>query len=136
MSRILVIDDDEAFGLRTVKTLKRAGFDARFHRGPFGTLGAVRESRCDVVLLDVSMPKLDGAALVRMIRETFSSNRIRVVLFSNMEVGALQRLAGWVGAHDAISKSAGDADLVAQVSGVIAARSAESWSSAPRKPTP
>jgi len=135
MSRILVIDDDVSFGLRTVQALKQAGLQARFHRGPFGTLGAIRESRCDVVLLDVNMPKLDGAALVRMIRDTFSANRIRVVLFSSMEVGALQRLAAWVGAHHAISKSAADDDVVAQISDLLGARSADGWSRALRKTT-
>jgi PleD family two-component response regulator len=135
MSRILVIDDDDSFGLRMAQTLKQAGFDARFHRGPFGTLGAIRESRCDVVLLDVSMPKLDGAALVHMIRDTFSTARIRVVLFSSMEAGALQRLAAWVGAHHAISKSVADDEVVAQISDVIAARNAGRGSRAPKKTT-
>jgi len=119
MHRILVIDDDMEVGTRMAHTLQQAGFYAMFHRGPFGTLNAVRESRCDLILLDVSMPKLDGASIVRMVRDTFLTNRIRVVLFSNMEIGALRRLASWMNVHEAISKRASDADVVAQIQDVL-----------------
>ncbi|WP_170319446.1 response regulator [Polyangium spumosum] len=115
MPRILIIDDDAAFGASAVRTLEGAGFSARFHRGPFGSLQAIRESLCDVVLLDVNMPKLDGPLLVRMIRDAFGLGSVKVLLCSDMEPGPLERLAKVMGVHGAVPKQVHGAELVDQV---------------------
>jgi DNA-binding response OmpR family regulator len=117
---ILIVDDDEAFGRASVDKLVRAGFSARFHRGPFGCLNAIRETDCGLVLLDVSMPKLDGAMVLRLIRQTFAPRRIPVLLFSNMERPYLSRLAASIGADGAISKNADEAELSAQIRAAMA----------------
>lgn len=117
--RILIIDDDHHVGKQAAGALLKAGFEARFHHGPYGALDAIRTSRSDLVLLDVNMPKLDGASIVRLIREAFSTVRIRVVLFSSMEIGVLQRIASRIGACGAISKTCGDEELVAMVTELL-----------------
>ncbi|MDI1479337.1 response regulator [Polyangium sp. y55x31] len=102
--KVLIIDDDDDFGRRAASALEGAGFTARFNHGPQGSLQAIRETACDVVLLDVNMPQLDGPRLVRMIRETSSAPRVRVILCSNMHKGVLQKLADRLGADGAIQK--------------------------------
>ncbi|MDI1449044.1 response regulator [Polyangium sp. 6x1] len=102
--KVLVIDDDDDFGRRAAWALEDAGLSARFHHGPQGSLQAIRETACDVVLLDVNMPQLDGPRLMRMIRETFTAPRVRVILCSNMHKAVLQRLADQLGADGAIPK--------------------------------
>jgi len=115
MPRILIIDDDASFGASAVKTFQSAGLSARFHRGPFGSLQAIREAVCDVVLLDVNMPKLDGPLLVRMIRDAFGKSRIKVVLCSNMEPHILERMASLLGASGSVAKHVPEDQLVAHV---------------------
>jgi CheY-like chemotaxis protein len=115
MPRILIIDDDAAFGASAVRTLESAGFSVRFHRGPFGSLQAIRETHCDVVLLDVNMPKLDGPLLVRMIRDAFGRSGVKVVLCSDMEPGPLERLAKVMGVHGSVAKQLPDHLLIDQV---------------------
>lgn len=122
MSRILIVDDDASFGARAVKTLQDAGFQARFHHGPFGSLHAIRETASEVVLLDVNMPKLDGAQLVRMIQQAFGARRPSVLLWSNMHPRPLQRIAAVIGAQGAIVKDAPDAELITHVTAALAAR--------------
>ncbi len=100
---VLFIDDDETDGLLTFKKLTNLGFAPRFHRGPFGTLAAIRDTRCDVVLLDVNMPSLDGPSLVRVIRHTY--NQLPVLLHSNMEKPVLDRIAKHVDADGAVTKN-------------------------------
>jgi chemosensory pili system protein ChpA (sensor histidine kinase/response regulator) len=117
--RILIIDDDANFGATAVRILESAGYQARFHRGPFGSLQAIRETLCDLVLLDVNMPKLDGPLLVRMIRDAFGMGRVRVVLCSNMDVGPLQRLAKAMGAHGAVPKLSSDHELLDQIKAAL-----------------
>ncbi|MBK9261470.1 MAG: response regulator [Polyangiaceae bacterium] len=103
---ILFIDDDDNDGMSTYHRLAKLGFTPRFHRGPFGTLAAIRDSQCDVVLLDVNMPGLDGPALVRVIRHTY--NHLPVLLYSNMEPSVLDRIGRHIGADGAIAKDAND----------------------------
>lgn len=122
MPRILIIDDDAVFGASAVRTLESAGFSARFHRGPFGSLQAIRETLCDVVLLDVNMPKLDGPLLVRMIRDAFGRGGVKVLLCSDMEPGPLERLAKVMGVHGAVPKQLPEAALVDQVRAALPPR--------------
>jgi two-component system response regulator PrrA len=122
MPRILIVDDDASFGASAVKILQDAGFQARFHRGPFGSLHAIRETACDAVLLDVNMPKLDGAQLMRMIQQAFGALRPSVLLCSNMSLGTLQRIAQAIGAQGAIPKDAPNSEVVTSIKAALAER--------------
>jgi DNA-binding response OmpR family regulator len=106
---VLFIDDDDKDGTSTFHRLAKLGFTPQFHRGPFGTLTAIRDTRCDLVLLDVNMPGLDGPALVRVIRHTY--NHLPVLLYSNMETSVLDRVGRHIGADGAIAKRASDEDF-------------------------
>ncbi|UQA55483.1 response regulator [Polyangium aurulentum] len=122
MPRVLVVDDDASYGARAVQILQDAGFQARFHRGPFGSLHAIRETNCDVLLLDVNMPKLDGPQLVRMIQQAFGARRPEMLLYSNMSLGILERIAGAIGAQGAVPKDATPEEMVARVQRALAKR--------------
>jgi len=116
---ILFIDDDDKDGIATFHRLAKLGFVARFHRGPFGTLAAIRDTQCDLVLLDVNMPGLDGPALVRVIRHTY--NQLPVLLFSNMEQSVLERIGRHIGANGAIPKSTDDEALASTITTALTA---------------
>lgn len=115
---ILFIDDDDADGIATFHRLTKLGFTARFHRGPFGTLAAIRDTQCDLVMLDVNMPGLDGTALIRVIRHTY--NQLPILLYSNMEKAVLDRIGRLIGADCAIIKGVTDEDLVGTLREVLA----------------
>ena len=78
--RVLVIDDNPA-GARAMKRLVTAlGGECRVaHNGQAG-LADIRESRPDIVILDIGMPGLDGYETCRRIREEFGSSLVVVAL--------------------------------------------------------
>lgn len=115
---ILFIDDDDTDGIATFHRLTKLGYVARFHRGPFGTLAAIRDTQCDLVLLDVNMPGLDGPALVRVIRHTYA--QLPVILFSNMEMSTLERIGRHIGADNVIPKSTEDDGLAREINATLA----------------
>jgi DNA-binding response OmpR family regulator len=115
---ILFIDDDDTDGVATFHRLTKLGFTARFHRGPFGTLAAIRDTQCHLVLLDVNMPGLDGPALIRVIRHTY--NQLPVLLYSNMEKAVLDRIGRYIGADGAIVKTAADEEFGEKLREVLA----------------
>lgn len=119
MYRVLIIDDDSLFGGRVVRCLEHAGFSARFHHGPFGSLHAIRETGSDIVLVDIDMPRLDGGLLVKMVRDVYGLGQTCIILVGNRSDVQLAELASSVGAHGYVSKRAADADFVHRIQTMV-----------------
>lgn len=66
--RVLVVDDDAALAEMLGIVLRGEGFDAVFCADGEAALGAFRECRPDVVLLDLMLPGRDGVDVCRSIR--------------------------------------------------------------------
>ena len=66
---ILVVDDDAAARRLTRATLSRAGFDVVEAVDGQQALHAVQRAMPDLVLLDVSMPVMDGFTACAKLRE-------------------------------------------------------------------
>ena len=66
--RVLVVDDDAALAEMLGIVLRGEGFDPVFCADGEAALGAFRESRPDLVLLDLMLPGRDGVDVCRAIR--------------------------------------------------------------------
>jgi len=66
--RVLVIDDDAALAEMLGIVLRGEGFDPVFCADGAGALAAFRESKPDLVLLDLMLPGRDGVDVCRSIR--------------------------------------------------------------------
>ncbi|MCB0196444.1 MAG: response regulator, partial [Anaerolineae bacterium] len=68
--RILVIDDDPRMGNLLTRLLQTHGQEYEIIRAGNGDegLAILRQQRPDLVLMDISMPKMDGYTLLRYIR--------------------------------------------------------------------
>src|SRR2546430_747611 len=67
--RVLVIDDDDDIRTLVVELLQRAGLEVEPASDGRAGLRAFHQSPPDVVLLDVSMPELDGWQTLERIRD-------------------------------------------------------------------
>ncbi|MET0933196.1 MAG: MtrAB system response regulator MtrA, partial [Mycetocola sp.] len=67
-ARILVVDDDTALAEMIGIVLRTEGFDPSFCADGSGALDAFRESRPDLVLLDLMLPGIDGIEVCTRIR--------------------------------------------------------------------
>lgn len=94
-ARILVVDDDTALAEMIGIVLESEGFDPDFCATGDGALGAFRESKPDLVLLDLMLPGKDGMEVCREIRResdvpiimlTAKSDTVDVV--AGLEAGA------------------------------------------------
>lgn len=118
---VLIVDDDPAWGAEATRRLEAAGINATFHQGPFGTLHAIRSNQCDAVLMDVNMPKLDGAVLARLIRTGLG--RVPVLLCTNGEPGLLGIIKKVTGLP-VVSKATSDEEFISHVRAALNPRSA------------
>jgi CheY-like chemotaxis protein len=78
--RILVVDDDATNRRLAMRMLARAGYtQAEEARDGFACLALVRAAPYDVILLDISMPDLDGIETCKLIRETTANALSRII---------------------------------------------------------
>lgn len=116
---VLVIDDDQLFGLSLVDRLKNERWSVAFHHGPFGTVNAIRAAQPKLLILDLNMPGLEGTRIHDLLKKRNDLNRMKVLLLSSTEDTELKRIASENGFDGALNKSASRAQLVEAIRGLI-----------------
>jgi diguanylate cyclase (GGDEF)-like protein/PAS domain S-box-containing protein len=102
--RILVVDDDAGGRRLTRATLTRAGFKVTEASDGGRALEAMRAELPDLVLMDVSMPVMDGFTACAELRKLPGGMRVPVVMMTGLDdVQSIER-AFEVGATDFITK--------------------------------
>ncbi|MCB9569467.1 MAG: response regulator [Myxococcales bacterium] len=77
--RILVVDDDEVNRVVTVALLEAAGVEVEAVEDGEEAVDRVRERAFDLVLVDLELPRMDGAAIARAIRAIPSNVEMRAL---------------------------------------------------------
>jgi two-component system alkaline phosphatase synthesis response regulator PhoP len=80
--RVLVVDDDAGILELTQTVLAGAGYDVETAPSGGDALRVARESRFDLVLLDINMPEMDGWETLRILKADIDSATVPVVMFS------------------------------------------------------
>ena len=110
---VLLVDDERCIRESLARTLTDSGFDVLTAKDGETALRLFCDSRPDVVLLDVMMPRMDGytacSAMRRIDRET------PIVFLSAMDSEPDQIRCLELGADDYVSKTASDAMLMARI---------------------
>jgi DNA-binding response OmpR family regulator len=117
--RLLVVDDD----VHVQRLLKRSGEAAGYEvvqafDGATGLVLALA-GNFDLVLLDVSMPKLDGRDVLSHLKQNPSTAGVPVILFSGGGEQHARRIAYELGAEDYIDKPFTEDLLMTKIGRVI-----------------
>jgi DNA-binding response OmpR family regulator len=116
LPRVLVIDDDDDIRGLVTELLKRAGLDVEQASDGRAGLRAFHQSPPDLVVLDVSMPELDGWQTLERIRD-LSDVPVMMLTARGAE---LERVRGLqAGADDYLVKPFGRQELVARVQALL-----------------
>jgi diguanylate cyclase (GGDEF)-like protein len=104
MSAVLVVDDDPVARRLIRATLARAGFEVIEAGDGEQALAVLRHRLPDLVLMDVSMPVMDGFSACAELRKLPRGDRVPVVMITGLDdVQSIER-AFEVGATDFITK--------------------------------
>jgi len=115
-ARVLVIDDDEDIRALVAELLGRAGMTVEEAADGRAGLRALHRSPPDVVVLDVSMPDLDGWQTLERIRDLSEVP----VLMLTARGAELERVRGLqAGADDYVVKPFGRQELLARVQALL-----------------
>jgi DNA-binding response OmpR family regulator len=132
VSKILILDDDHAFGDLTRRRLERQGFSVQLHASAHGAMDSLLRGGFDLVILDVKMPGLTGTDVIQLIRRS-SNGDIKVMFYSSSDTQELRKLAEQHGAQSFLTKTASAGELEFRVRELVGGpRSSKSAQRLPR----
>lgn len=112
MKRILIIEDDRCIAELQKDYLEVAGFEVYVCSDGLEGLQVLRNNECDLLILDIMLPGIDGLDILRSMKE---DKDIPVLLVSakKEEIDKIKGLS--LGADDYITKPFSPGELVARV---------------------
>ncbi len=116
-ARLLVVDDEPNIVELLSASLRFAGFDVTTAPDGREALRLARETRPDLVVLDVMMPEMDGFEVVRRMR---SEGLLAPVLFLTARDGAAAKVQGLtLGGDDYVTKPFSLEEVIARIRAVL-----------------
>ena len=103
--RVLIVDSNLMDVLKVEKHLIRDGFTVSKLTSANGALARIEYERPDVVLLDITMPRLNVQDVLDALRSDEELEDVVVVLFSNLDGPTLQAMCQENNIHGYFSKS-------------------------------
>jgi len=120
--RVLLVDDSELIHKHTVPLLTAAGYDVTEGWDGEQGLAMIRESKPDLLLTDVEMPKMDGYTLCRTVKTDEQLADIPVVICSSLGEAADLERGFDAGADDYLVKPVVAEELVSRLHALLATR--------------
>lgn len=117
--KVLLIDDSPISLHFTSNVLSRAGFEVRSSTDPYELSSVLGGWRPDVILTDVDMPNVTGVELCRMLKSSYETAHVPVVLFSALPPAQLEALARDCEADGFLSKANGLDQLTKELKTLI-----------------
>src|SRR6188474_2207822 len=120
-TKVLVVDDDLNIQRVLVFTLKQEGFEVIVASDGQTGVQMAKDSRPDLILMDVAMPRLDGYAATQQIRAAEKGvGRVPIIMLTS-EADVEQRVRGLrAGADDDIVKPFHPLELMARIKALLA----------------
>ncbi|HYL57701.1 MAG TPA: response regulator [Candidatus Acidoferrales bacterium] len=118
--RVVVLADDDAATTMLISTiLKHFNYECAVAHDGSEALDMVRQKKPDLVLLDISMPKMDGFEALRVLRSEPATKEIPVILVTAHH-NEDELVKGFsLGADDYITKPFNSAELMARINRIM-----------------
>jgi two-component system chemotaxis response regulator CheY len=102
MAKILIVDDAEFLRVRISKMLVSNGHEVTEANNGVVAVASYKSSRPDAVLMDITMPEMDGLAALKEIRAHDSNARVVMLTALGQETVVLEAIKA--GAKDFVVK--------------------------------
>jgi DNA-binding response OmpR family regulator len=103
-ARILIVDDESRIRLTLRSCLEAEGYDVEEARDGAEAIRAVIDTRPDLMLLDLAMPRLDGMGTLRELHAHFKALLPRIVILTAWGSPAAEEEAFLYGVSDFLQK--------------------------------
>lgn len=104
--RVLIVDDSEIVARLLTEELEAKGFEIQYAPDAEKATSIIlkRQTRPDLILLDINMPKVDGAQFCRFVKKNEMFRSIKVVFCSGVDKERIERLVAECGADGYLLK--------------------------------
>ena len=119
MARILVVDDAAFMRLRAAKVLTDNGYEVVQAENGREAVNIYLQWRPDAVLMDITMPEMDGLAALKEIRKLDPSARVAMVTAMGQQAIVMEALKA--GARDFVLKPFRPERILATLQKLLAA---------------
>ncbi len=104
--RVLIVDDSEIAARLLREELEAKGFEIHYAPDAEKATSIIvkRQTRPDLILLDINMPKVDGAQFCRFVKKNEMFRSIKVIFCSGQDKETMKKLVAECGADGYISK--------------------------------
>ena len=117
--RIFVLDDEEAMIEIAREILQEGPYIVESETSPLAGLEKIKQTTPDLVLLDISMDKMDGLEVCRQLKTDPKTKSIPIV-FISVKAKETDVVVGLeMGADDYISKPVRESELLARIKAVL-----------------
>ena len=113
MTRVLLVEDDERISEPLIRVLRAEDFDVTHVAGGLAALDSIAEQLPDLVLLDLTLPDLDGLDVCRRLRADHPGLPVIMLTARAEEMDVIVGLNA--GADDYVAKPFRLAELVARI---------------------
>jgi pilus assembly protein CpaE len=134
-TKVLVVDDDLNIQRVLVFTLKQEGHDVVVSSDGTAGVEMARSSEPDLILMDASMPKLDGFAATQQIRGAEEGRRVPIIMLLSEDSVEERVKALRAGADDIIVKPFHPLELMARIKALLAPRGGAAQRESGQQPT-
>ncbi len=114
MAKIIVLEDEQVLQKALSIELLGAGFEVLSALDGEAGLTLIRKENPDLVLLDLTMPKLPGFEVLQQLKSDKKTSAIPVVILSNLGQDADKKKGMELGAEDYFVKSSTDLSLLTE----------------------
>ena len=120
--RVLVVDDYEDNRELYGEYLRIAGYDVETAADGDAALRCALRQKCDIIVLDLALPKFDGLTVLRMLRSTTRTKAIPVIVLSASVGGNVRAQALEAGADRFLTKPCSPDEVERVLRELLAAR--------------
>ncbi|MBI5547775.1 MAG: response regulator [Deltaproteobacteria bacterium] len=113
--KILIVDDSPVVLEGSAMVLEEAGFEVLTLENPLSVAHLVRKEKPGLLLIDINMPTVNGATVVKILGQQEAVHRTKVALYSDLPEARLRTIAAQCGADGFIQKTMDGAGLADQV---------------------
>lgn len=118
-SKIIVIEDDPHILMLISQTLRREGYEVVTATDGSEGLRKVRETHPHLVVLDISLPGLDGYEVCHHLRTEHATSKLPVIMVTAMSRPSDQRRGFEKGADDYLAKPFVLSELITRIRSLL-----------------
>ncbi|MDF2606576.1 MAG: diguanylate cyclase [Bacillales bacterium] len=120
MSKRLLVVDDSPLNVRLLTDiLEDEGYEVNSVNNGSDVLEATLLNKPDVILLDIMMPGLDGFEVCHLLKSTYETKNIPIIMVTAKSESADIKKALDLGAHDYIKKPFDESEVLARIQSAL-----------------